>query len=442
MITIIILLILAAVTISLVVGQGGLIQRTRNSTSLYKEKTDEELGILNSYSDQIDAETGLSVTPKIEHNRYSGLVILKNGKLYSFIPEVSDWNVDFELTFVEKNIIDIFKLYDSGDLGYITESGNLVIEGKEIANNVKEIYNKSNYCGYLTNSSELYNLSYDLKTRTYKTERTIDNVKEAFADFAGHLYLTNDNKLCMSFYNQEEEKYELNEIADNVNEIYIFENQYYYLTNSNKLFEFYFDETSNEYKSDEIDNNVKEVINTSRFSGYLTNDYKLYKYNYYKKFVKVSDIGKDIKDVCDNEGPFYITIDNELYEINYNSSKDKYETIKIADNVKEIYDYRGPFLLTTSNKLCTFKYDSTTSTYKIENVVDNVKELYMGDDVYLTNNNELYELYYDSETQKYEFNKLTDNVTEYYFPKHYSHYGAFACTKDDIMRTGIASLDY
>ena len=55
-VTIIILLILAGVTISLVVGQGGLIQRAKNSTSVYNRSSDGEYLQQLRYSYEIDKE--------------------------------------------------------------------------------------------------------------------------------------------------------------------------------------------------------------------------------------------------------------------------------------------------------------------------------------------------------------------------------------------------
>ena len=53
-VTIIILLILAGVTISLVVGQGGLIQRAKNSGDIYKEAEANESEELDEYGQVID----------------------------------------------------------------------------------------------------------------------------------------------------------------------------------------------------------------------------------------------------------------------------------------------------------------------------------------------------------------------------------------------------
>ena len=427
-VTIIILLILAGVTISLVVGQGGLINRAKRSVGKYQEASKNEQNILEQYSEAIDEETGEKLIGKIVYDSWhlgKGYCLLNDGKVYSFQVLPSNYDYDFDLTYVTDNVKEIYScrvtIYQSiyFFIYYLTNDNKLYLlypeEGKLIADNVKEFKFDGHTRAYLTTSNELFEGSFEKGLDTFV--KAGDDVKE----YSLRYYITNSNELFEGDdYNMWSYSYKTyKKIADNVKK----GGAPYYISNSDELF--VGDEVSDTYQNfKKIADNVKE--GSSKF--YINTANELYICN--------SDNNKEYKYIDKNVKKYYyhsyMTMSNDLFVYNYNT--DKYENI--AKNVREYYD--KDYYITTSNELYVYNYDNG----KYEYTADNVKEYNFEDKYYITTTNEFYAIG--------ENKKLSDDVkmvgknkffyitasNKFYYMKYNSETDSYSYERDKIKGYG------
>ena len=299
------------------------------------------------FSEIIDEELGEKAIAEILYNSEIGLCLLSDGKLYSFIPEDSKFDKDFELTYIADNVKTLNKKEDYY-LFYLTKDNKLYSGNNElIIENVKE-YGDS----YLiTTANELYKYNHFNKKYDYMA----NNVRKGSYDY----YINANNELYI--YNYHNEKFEY--IAGNVKD----GDENYYITTSKELYNYNYGNKKYEYMAD----NVKEGDGYY----YITTTNDLYEYNIYNN--KYEYTASNVKEYYDYIGHlFYITTLNDLYE--YNSDNEKYEYI--AGNVRK-HSYQKYYTNTIDD---LYVYISN----KYENVGNIKKEIIdYGSDFYITTNN-------------------------------------------------------
>ena len=74
-VTIIILLILAGVTLNMALSQNGLFSRAQNAADKYKKAQEDEEGMLNEMSKQFENFTDNSQTENLDYSKYVGAIV-------------------------------------------------------------------------------------------------------------------------------------------------------------------------------------------------------------------------------------------------------------------------------------------------------------------------------------------------------------------------------
>ena len=342
-------MILAGVTISLVVGQGGLIRRSKNATGAYKNAQSIEESTLNSYNDSID-KIANSITPQVIYTKYQGCCLLENGYVYEFVPDTTEFDKDFDLTYITKGVKKISYNEHSKKFVYLTFNGDIYSDGKLMGSNVKELGEQwGSISYYIDNDNQLYVLNNDgefikiyndvekydgrLITKTngetcyVKSNDEIENLGK-LKEYKDFWYITEDGKYYSRFEDNVYKKY-----ADNVKEAGL----EYYITNDGEYYRY---EPASGYIW--IASNVKKAD----YKTYLTNDGHLF---YARNYVGTGAFKEVATDVIDGgiEGEYdyyYINKDNVLYY--YRSNKRSCQ--KILDNVKE---YNSDYIITYDNAL-------------------------------------------------------------------------------------------
>jgi len=331
-------------------------------------------------------------------------IILKNsGEVYKFNYDSQISYIKYEeeeATLLLSGVKKIYYTFEGNTFTYITTSDDLFYydlttnESELIERDIKEYYPNG---AFLTLSNELCIYDHGLNS-----VRTISsNVKEYFID--GY-YLTNANELCLYDFT-------LNSvvtISSNVKEYFI---DGYYLTNANELK--FFDRNTNTSSFVDVD------VKTCYLGGYylkMSNELC-----WYDNTTKTSTtLANNVKEFYyDSNNIYYLSTSNELY---YYSNKisfvlkatgvKKYydDGFYISDNNELLHDTVGnsPAHIDSNVKECcyyngTFVYYLTTSndfckyrvTTQTETVLySNVSEVGAGIRWFKTNSNELYLQYY------------------------------------------------
>jgi len=368
-VTIIVLIILAGISISLVLGNNGIITKSKEAkenTIVGQEKEQVELAYISAavkklgsnveeddLQDELDKTVGNSKTLVSTNGNDLLNVLFKdtqhnynvnNGKI-AFAGIKNDYNneeIQEMVQFEEGNKIAI--LNKAGELSYINfeqPDNSQIIEidiskKTSINTNVKELFSNGSY---LTNNGELYILAND--GQYYKKA---DNVKKIYPD-KEMAYISNNNELFFfDWSNPVSTNYQ--KYADNVKEFFgnfsysmldgtckirldrdgtfitIEENiRYfhngYYITSNNDLYK---ENTSVKGEFNKVADNVKEF---NGWDTYLSNNGELFT----KKNGTFSKVAENVKLWS---GGLYVNSSNELF---YNDG-DAYN--KIAENVKDI----------------------------------------------------------------------------------------------------------
>ena len=384
-VTIIVLLILAGVSIKLVLGNDGIITKARESrenTVVGQEKEQVELAYVSAAVNKLgDSVTDIDLQTELNSSVGNGKTKVTGSKILSvhFYETNHNYTVNngtvTKATDGENNNVNVnglkevgvpggeyaYVLKDTGDLvkfyyydkagGDKPEFGEYVkyddkFETK-IASGVKEV---DEFGSYLTTTNDLclYN----------EEEGTSQTIASGVKEFDDGLYLTTTNDLYK--YNREASQ----KIASGVKE---FQNGFggiYYLTTTNDLCEY--DRWNGTKKT--VASGVKEFYAFGDIY-YLTTTNDLCLYN--EKEGTSQTIASGVKDF-NNEG-YYLTTTNDLYKYTREASQ------KIASEVKEFVC--NGYYLTTTNDL--YKYNGEAS----QKIASEVKEF--DDGLYLTTTNDL-----------------------------------------------------
>ena len=402
-ITIIVLIILAGVSINLVLGNDGIITKAREArenTVVGLKKEQVELAYVSAAVKKLgDSVTDTDLQTELNSSVGNGKTKVTGSKILSVHFYETDHNYTVnngtvsKATDGENNIVNTngirevtvyegyaYVLKDTGDLVkfyyYDKEEGHAPSDGEyikyddkfetKIAEGVVKVQNIEGIIGnelyYLTTTNALYN---------YKGE-TSKTIASGVKEFKGEkikvlgaelYYLTTTNDLCV--YNQMEDTTKT--IASGVKE---FKGKYY-LTTTNDL---YYYNMSKEATTT-IASGVKEFNDNGH---YLTTTNDLCVYN--PMVGKSITIASGVK--VFNEFGLYLTTINDLCYYNGETSK------TIANGVKE-FNNNG-YYLNTTNDLCYYDMDEETT----KTIASGVKEfkIFNNNNGIFVNNGALYYL--------------------------------------------------
>ena len=363
-ITIIVLIILAGVSINLVLGNDGIITKAREArenTVVGQEKEQVELAYVSAAVKKLgDSVTDTDLQTELNSSVGNGKTKVTGSKILS----VHFYETNHNYT------------VNNGTVTKATDGENNIVND----NGIKDVLVKSQNVYVLKHTGDLVKLQYDNAGYVKYDDKFETTVAEGVVKVQNvtsnntFYYLTTTNDLCL--YNDREE---ITTIASGVKE---FQNEFiniYYLTTTNDLC--YYDR--NEGKSETIASGVKEFI--GRY--YLTTTNDLYAYN--EKEDTSITIASGIKEFDGYGG--YLTTTNDLCA--YNEKEDT--SITIASGVKE---FDGGLYLTIASDLCAYNPKDGTS----KTIASGVKE-FQNEFIniyYLTTTNDL--CYYDRNEGKSE----------------------------------------
>lgn len=403
-ITIIVLLILAGISISMLSGNNSILQRATDAKSISGKNGEEEqvkLAYLAAVTDKlgktiIASDLQRELNSIVGANKTEVTDDVNNSFNVWFRDSDNNYNISNGIvTKVEESNINPIKsayiktdgtaivLKDTGELCKFSYDGADDIKyveynaGQEtqIATGVREL------CGndgvgdyYITNSNELY--YYDGNTASLG-----DNDVKEFEGYDG-IMLTTSDELYYYEWNEGTSSREKHKISDNVEKYY---KGGYYITKSKDLC--YFDD--NTKTSSTISNNVRVFYNIEESIYYITTTNDLKYYN--KNSQESTNISSNVKMLCD-DGSSFVTLEGELFERTDTPKK-------ITNNVKEVLGCFGNkyFYINTSNELCYYDYGTEKSI-----TITSIKEylghgysniMYRDTVFYLNSSNEL--CYYD-----------------------------------------------
>lgn len=367
-ITIIVLLILAGVSIALVIGDNGILNKAQSS------KTKTLIGDVKDASEIIRGEYEINHEGKNPTARFIIEELINQGKIN--ISQVEDYGDD-------------------------TGIGVIVVEGEQVTIiGSNSINMKIKGAFYSLNYSKLYILDYDGNLYSIYKEKTVDDTELLSVDLTSAIqvasnikelyneaYLTNDNELYIYGYEIDE----FYKKADNVKKVYP-NKEMSYISNNNELFFFnWSDPVDNQYEK--YADNVKEYFGNY---SYATFD------GYANIRLNINGSMKTIDDeIVYFYNGYYINSLGELYK---ESSTVVGEFNKVADNVKETnghgYYLTNDGLLYYNNDLIgenvkkwngmSYYINSSDEYYgEGEKRADNVKDI--GNSIYVTNDNKLYD---------------------------------------------------
>ena len=360
-ITIIVLIILAGVSINLVLGNDGIITKAREArenTVVGQEKEQVELAYVSAAVKKLgDSVTDTDLQTELNSSVGNGKTKVTGSKILS----VHFYETNHNYT------------VNNGTVTKATDGENNIVND----NGIKDVLVKSQNVYVLKHTGDLVKLQYDNAGYVKYDDKFETTVAEGVVKVQNvtsnntFYYLTTTNDLCL--YNDREE---ITTIASGVKE---FQNEFiniYYLTTTNDLC--YYDR--NEGKSETIASGVKEFKILDYELYYLTTTNDLYAYN--EKEDTSITIASGIKEFDGYGG--YLTTTNDLCA--YNEKEDT--SITIASGVKE---FDGGLYLTIASDLCYYDEEEGTS----KTIASGVKEFKILDNelYYLTTTNDLY--YYD-----------------------------------------------
>jgi len=389
-ITIIVLLILAGISISMLNGDNGILKRAgdaKDYTIVGQEKEQVELAYVsaaikklgNNVTDgelqiELDSSVGdgktdvstndddtLNVLFKDTNHNYN----VDNGK----VAKIDDSTLKDKMYAIQDmtHFNDrIFILTKSGELSYLnfdrSKEGLIEIDISKkvhLDSNVKEI----NDLYYLKKNGDLYSIDYDYDNSEYINEKVASNVEKIYTN-DGMTYISKNHELYVRTWNSQTGKEEFVKEEDNVKEYLGYDSYSKYdgttvLANHGNPItldeEVIFYDRNKDYiitKNDDlysIDSSTKElkkkaenvVIFNPYTKRYLNNNGELFSLPNQK-------IAENV--IYWDEGAYYINKNNELF--------DTQETTKIASDVKSILYLSGLCYVSLENKLYEAEYNN------------------------------------------------------------------------------------
>ncbi len=334
-ITIIVLLILAGITIGALTSNNSILNQAGNAKKETVESEEAEkvnLAVMDAVTNASKTVSG-ELTTEFVKNAIKGQ--FGNGSEenvsgdgpWKYKGEYKTYQIDKTGRIREreaKSEKTKRALLSSGGIYLLTDKGNLYCSHYEgdfpeeghfgifddqdkilVAENVKDF----NTYYYITNNNEMYYIS--------DGSKIADNVKIAYG--YSH-YITMDNK----FYYISDHRYAAELVKENIKEYYTDSITSYYLTPNNELYQF-----SN-------DNKIAENVKNFDRSCYLTNNNELY---------SISTGSKIAENVKSHSDGFYLNMNGEMYCVN---PMDENEFVKCAEGIKELRDHS---YLTNNNEL-------------------------------------------------------------------------------------------